>query len=295
MLPRATAAEVFRRDLFEGTNVVVTGGGTGLGLGFATAFARHGASVVVTSRKKENLQRAVAEITAARGKAIAIECDVRDPASVEAMIASTVSQLGSVDVLVNNASALFMAPSEKLSPGGWRAVIETALDGTFYCSSAAARSMIRQKSPGVIIDIIAPNAWTGAPYHAHNGAAKAGIAGLIATLSLEWAKYGIRVNGIAPGPVDTEGGGGVLWSKEGLREAVRESIPAKRFGSREEIAAAALYLASPAAAYVTGDTLVIDGGQQYHWLAWSREELVGRSIHEEFDRRAKDKAGKGQG
>lgn len=246
-----------------GRAAIITGGGTGLGRAMARELARLGARVVLTSRNLEHLEPAAAEIRAAGGEAYAIPCDVREPDQVARMVEEAVARCRGVDILVNNAAGNFVVPAENLSPRGWRAVVGIVLDGTFYCSREVGLRMIRQGRGGAILNILATYAWTGGPGTVHSAAAKAGVLALTRTLAVEWARYGIRVNAIAPGPVDTEGARAQLWPTAEVQQFIRKHIPLQRFGREEEIAHAASYLVSDYAGYITGECLVVDGGQ---WL-----------------------------
>ena len=257
---------------FDGKVAVVTGGGTGIGFGIAKELARLGAHVVLASRKQENLDPAVETIDGIRkGGASAHLLDVRDAESVEKLFAALQEKHGKVDLLVNNAAGNFITPAEQLTPNGWNAVIGIVLNGTFYCSSAFARRAIAAKSGGSILNIIANYAWTGAAGVVHSASAKAAVLAMTQTLAVEWARYGIRVNAMAPGPVHTEGASAKLFPDENVQEGIRKTIPLRRFASTEEIAHAASYLLSDYASYVTGEAFVIDGGQ---WLSgadyWGR-------------------------
>lgn len=251
---------------------IVTGGGTGLGRAIAKRLGRDGLRLVLASRSAAHLDPAVEELRAAGLEAIAVTADVREPPQVEAMVARALEVFGRIDVLVNNAAGNFVCPAEKLSPGGWNAVRATVLDGTFYCSRFAGEVMIRQGS-GCIVNILASYAWGAGPGTIHSACAKAGVLAMTRTLAVEWGRYGIRVNGVCPGPVDTPGAAEKLWPTEAAREALRATIPAGRFGKPEEIAAAVRFLVSEEAAFVNGAVLTVDGGQ---WLVGRvrREEEV---------------------
>lgn len=259
---------------FEGRVGIITGGGTGIGFAMARELARLGATVVLTSRGEEHLAPAVEQLRKETGRAAAahfITVDVRDAEAVEAMAARVEEERGRIDFLVNNAAGNFIVPSDQLSPNGWNTVIGIVLNGTFYCSSAVGRRMIAGKSGGAILNVIANYAWTGAPGVVHSASAKAGVLAMTQTLAVEWARHKIRVNAIAPGPVHTEGASKRLFPDPKIEEGIRRTIPLRRFATLEEVANAASYLLSDYASYVTGEALVIDGGQ---WLSgadyWGR-------------------------
>jgi NAD(P)-dependent dehydrogenase (short-subunit alcohol dehydrogenase family) len=254
MLPEGT---------FDGRVAIVTGGGSGLGRAMALELARLGAAVAVAGRRPEPLAETVALVEENGGRALAHPTDVRDPEAVDALVETTVSELGRVDVLVNNAAGNFVVRAEDLSPNGWRAVVGIVLDGSFLCSRAAGKRMIEQGDGGAILSVIASYAWTGGPGTIHSAAAKAGVVALTRTLAVEWARYGIRVNAICPGPTDTEGAGAALWPTEEDRARVAATVPLGRLATPEEVAAWAAALCSRHASYITGETLTIDGG---HWL-----------------------------
>lgn len=242
---------------------IITGGGTGMGKAMAHRFAALGAKVVVASRKLENLERAAAEIAAQGGEALAVQVDVRHVDQVQAMVERTVEHFGGVDILVNNAAGNFVARAIDLTPNGWNAIVGIVLNGTWFCSQAVAKRMIEQGRGGVMLNIIATYAWTGAPGTAASGAAKAGVLNLTESLAVEWAPHKIRVNAIAPGPVATENTTGQLFGGGALFDIIADENPLKRFGTVEEIADAASFLVSDYASYITGANLTVDGGA---WL-----------------------------
>jgi NAD(P)-dependent dehydrogenase (short-subunit alcohol dehydrogenase family) len=249
---------VYASNLLAGRNVVVTGGGSGLGAEMARRFAELGAHPVVLGRRQEKLDEVVAEIRARGGQATALPCDVRDPAAVERAAA----QIERVDGLVNNAAGNFLAAAEDLSSNGFKAVVDIVLNGTFHCTSSFGKKMIAARK-GAIVNIVTTYAWTGSAFVLPSACAKAGVLAMTRSLAVEWAAYGIRVNAIAPGPVPTEGAFSRLMPDPKLIEMAKERVPLKRFGTPLEIADAAVFLLSDGAGYVTGDCLTVDGGE---WL-----------------------------
>jgi NAD(P)-dependent dehydrogenase (short-subunit alcohol dehydrogenase family) len=249
-----------------GKTAIVTGGGTGMGRAMALEFARLGANVVIASRKQAVIDAAAAEVKALGARAAAIPVDVRDPNLVEAMVSQTVSRFGAVDILVNNAAGNFPVRSLDLTPHGWRAVVEIVLNGTWFCSQAAAKAMIASGRGGSMINIVATYAWHAQPGTVHSAAAKAGVVALTRSLAVEWAPYDIRCNAIAPGAIARTGGADILFGDAERAERMRQSIPVKRFGTVEEIANIAAFLASDYSDYVTGACITADGGR---WLAGS--------------------------
>ncbi len=253
---------------FDGAVVLVTGGGTGLGRAIAVEFGRLGAAVGIVSRKAEHRQAGVLAVREAGARAAEAGCDIRDPEAVATAFDQIESELGPISILVNNAAGNFPVPAEDLSPGGWRAVVEIVLHGTFFCSRELGRRLIGSDRPGSILNIGASYAWTGGPGFAHSAAAKAGVLSLTRSLAVEWAPYGIRVNALVPGlfPHDDETPDIRAVPGRGARDE-EASAPALRTGRLRELGWAATYLASPWAAYVTGHTLVVDGAN------WQRRAL----------------------
>ncbi|HEV7240630.1 MAG TPA: 2,4-dienoyl-CoA reductase [Thermoanaerobaculia bacterium] len=252
---------------FEGRVGIITGGATGIGFAIAREVTRLGARVVIASRKEENLQKAVEQIRSETGRADAAHyhvLDVRDAEAVEGMAAKVDADHGRIDFLLNNAAGNFIVPAEQLSVNGWNSVIGIVLNGTFYCSSAVGKRMIEKKSGGVMLNVIANYAWTGGPGVIHSASAKAGVLALTRTLAVEWARYKIRVNAIAPGPVHTSGASERLFPSEEIAEGIRKTIPLRRFATLLEIAQAASYMLSDYSSYMTGENFVLDGGQ---WLS----------------------------
>jgi NAD(P)-dependent dehydrogenase (short-subunit alcohol dehydrogenase family) len=254
---------MFATRVLAGQTAVVTGGGTGIGLAIARAFGRLGANVVIASRNREHLDRGLAALEDCDCRSLAVTVDVRQPDDVDRMVASTVDAFGRVDILVNNAAGNFICRAEDLSPNGWNSVIGIVLNGSFYCSRAVGRHMIARGGGGSIVSILATYAWTGSAGTIHSAAAKAGVMAMTQTLAVEWAPHQIRVNAVAPGPIESPGAARQLWSSDKAVAALTESVPLGRWGKADEIADAVSFLVSPHAAYITGDVLTVDGGQ---WL-----------------------------
>ena len=252
---------MFDARVLEGQTAIVTGGGTGIGLAIARALGSHGANVVIASRSQEHLDAGAAALRDAGCQPLAIPVDVRQPAEVDAMVARTLAAFGRIDILINNAAGNFICRAEDLSPNGWNAVIGIVLNGSFYCSRAVGRHMIARTGGGSIVSILANYAWTGSAGTIHSASAKAGVLAMTQTLAVEWARHQIRVNAVAPGPIESPGAARQLWSSEEAIDRITETVPLGRWGTAEDVAHAVLFLVSPHAAYVTGDVLTVDGGQ----------------------------------
>ncbi len=251
--------DVFRDGVLTGHVALVTGGGTGICRGIAAAYARLGADVCIVSRKQDVLDATAKELSAATGRTIlGVAADVRNPDAIAAAVKATVDRFGKLDTLVNGAAGNFLAPAAALSPNGFRTVIDIDLNGTFNASRAAFE-LLQKAGDALILNISATLHYHGTPRQIHASAAKAGVDAVTKNLAVEWGRFGIRVCGIAPGPIaDTEGMKRLAPGEVG--DKARAAIPVGRFGSIEEIAAAAVFLRSPAAAYISGHVLVVDGG-----------------------------------
>ena len=244
--------------------IIVTGGSSGMGKYMAQKFAKENFNVVITGRDLDRLMEAKKEIEIKTDSVFPVQMDVRSPEDVDKMVTETCNKFGRIDVLINNAAGNFICPAENLSINGWKSVIDIVLNGTFYCSSAVGKYWMENKIHGTIINMVATYAWNAGAGVAHSAAAKAGVLSLTRTLAVEWGtKYGIRVNAIAPGPIERTGGVAKLLQSEEEAKKITESVPLKRFGKPEEIAELAFFLSSEKAAYINGECITMDGGQ---WL-----------------------------
>lgn len=252
----------FRPDLLANKRALVTGGGSGICKGIARAFLAHGAEVSIVGRKEDRLKAAADELTEATGqRCLPLAGDVRDYDRVAAVVQQHLEELGSLDIVVNGAAGNFLCPAAKLSSNGFDTVMDIDTGGTFNVSKAAFESWLGEHG-GCVLNISATLHYGATPLQAHASAAKAAVDALTRSLAVEWGPAGIRVVGIAPGPIDdTEGVARLL--PPGLRQRAEQGIPLRRFGRIEEIANVALFLVSDAASLVTGTTVVADGGA---WL-----------------------------
>jgi citronellol/citronellal dehydrogenase len=249
---------IFRPGLFADQVILVTGGGSGLGRCIAHELASLGATPVLAGRREEPLLRVVAEIDAAGGRAEHTVLNIRDREAVDAAIAEVVRKHDRIDGVVNNAGGQFPSEAGELKPKGWLAVVDTNLNGTWWVSQAAYRHAFRKQHRGAIVNIVA-DVWMGAPGMVHTGAARAGVMNMTITLAAEWARDGVRVNAVAPGPILTSGL--AKYPEEIQRRALDEVriTPPSRLGTESEISSAVVFLLSPAAAYVSGETMKVDG------------------------------------
>ena len=274
--------KMLRDDALKGKVIVVTGGGSGLGKAMTKYFLELGARVAITSRDLEKLQNTAAELeTETGGKCLPIQCDVRHYAEVENMLQAVLKAFGKVDVLLNNAAGNFISPTERLSANAFDTVIDIVLKGTKNCTLAFGKHWIDSKQQSsTILNIVTTYAWTGSAYVVPSATAKAGVLAMTRSLAVEWAKYGIRSNAIAPGPFPTKGAWDRLLPGD-LAEKfdMAKKVPLKRVGDHQELANLAAYLVSDFSAYVNGEVVVIDGGE---WLKGAGQFNILEAIPEEL-------------
>jgi NAD(P)-dependent dehydrogenase (short-subunit alcohol dehydrogenase family) len=250
---------------FKGKTVLITGGGTGLGRSMGKYLLELGANLVITSRKKEVIEKAAAELAQQTGgQVLAVPCDVRKYEEIENVLKQTESRFGKVDAVINNAAGNFISPTERLSHRAFDIVVDIVLKGTYYTTLAAGKNWIAKQQPGIFLNIVTTYAWTGSGFVVPSACGKAGVLALTRSLAVEWAKYNIRSNAIAPGPFPTEG----AWSRLLPGDLVNqfdpaERVPLKRVGHHQELANLAAYLVSDYSSYVNGEVITIDGGE---WL-----------------------------
>jgi NAD(P)-dependent dehydrogenase (short-subunit alcohol dehydrogenase family) len=261
---------MFKNDLLKDRGIFLSGGGSGLGRSMALHFATLGAKMFIIGRREDPLKETCEEIRSAGGNAAYSTCDVRDFAAVEAAADKAHAEFGNIDTVVNNAAGNFMARTEKLSPHAFDTVVSIVLNGSFHCTQAFARKWIAQKKPGNVLSIVTTYAAAncGSGFVVPSSCAKAGVLAMTTSLAVEWAKYNIRLNAVAPGPFPTEGAWSRLMPSKQFEEHSRNANPMKRFGRHQELTNLAAFLISDMAQYINGECVVIDGGQ---WLQGAGE------------------------
>jgi NAD(P)-dependent dehydrogenase (short-subunit alcohol dehydrogenase family) len=253
---------IFKPGLFDGKVALITGGGTGIGFRIAAELAHLGATVILASRKQENLDKAAQKINNTGGKAIAVVCNIRDEESVKACIAESIKQAGKIDFLVNNGGGQFPSPAELINRKGWHAVIETNLTGTFFMTQEVFNKQL-MNTGGAVVNIIA-NMRNGFPMMVHTGAARAAVENFTKTLATEWGRYGVRINSVAPGTINSSGLEKYDEQYKDFIYGFAKNNQTYRLGSEAEVAASVIFLLSPAASFITGITLQVDGGESLY-------------------------------
>ncbi len=273
---------MLKEGSLDGQVIVVTGGGSGLGKAMTTYFLELGAKVVISSRNIDKLKKTAKELEdKTGGKVLPVQCDVRHYDQVEAMLESTLKEFGKVDGLLNNAAGNFISPTERLSSNAFDTIIDIVLKGTKNCTLAFGKHWIdiKQKK-ATVLNIVTTYAWTGSSYVVPSATAKAGVLAMTRSLAVEWAKYGIRFNAIAPGPFPTKGAWDRLLPGD-LKDKfdMKKKIPLRRMGEHQELANLAAYLMSDFSAYINGEVVTIDGGE---WLQGAGEFNMLESIPQEM-------------
>lgn len=254
---------MFQTDLFKDKRIFITGGGSGIGYVMAKQFLNLGASVAIASRKQERIDKAAKELSEF-GNCYGTTLDIRKEEEAARVGEELEKEFGGLDILINNAGGQFPSPAKDISPNGWRAVVNNNLNGTFIITQALANKFFIPQKSGNIVNIIA-DIYRGFPGMAHTGAARAGVDNLTKSLSIEWVNYNIRVNAVAPGVIKSSG---LEQYPEELLQGFYNRIPMKRLGTMEEVGWLAVFLASPMAAFITGETVYVDGGQRLWGDAW---------------------------
>lgn len=256
--------QIFRPDLFKGKTALVTGGGRGIGLAIAKGFARFGANVVIASRNTDNLASAGEELRSMGAPYLSVPTNIREIADVENLVSTATEKFGQIDFLINNAGGQFPARPSQISDGGWRAVVDLNLNGTWNMCSRVA-PLMAQRGYGAIVNVVHVYAFNrGAPPFVHSGAARAGVVSMTQSMSYYLARKGVTINALAPGTIDTQGVHEEEFDSaeyQDLAESTLRDVPAHRMGTAEEMAAITLFLCSPAARYINGASIVADGAQ----------------------------------
>ena len=259
---------MFRDDLLRDKQVLITGGGTGIGKGMAKRFGSLGAKIAILGRREEVLKETAQELTSNGISIIYHKCDVRDPEQIREAVDYFEKEFQQIDVLVNNAAGNFAYPTEKLSAHAVDSVLNIVLHGTLYMTIEVGRRWIKSGQKGVVLDIVTPYAWTGSAYVVPSAAAKAGVLAVVRSLAVEWAKYGIRHVAIAPGIFPTPATQKNLFPLEGMEEMLKDRVPLGRVGKMKELSNLAAYLISEEASFINGEVITIDGGE---WLKGAGE------------------------
>ena len=287
------SAKMLRDDALKGKVIVVTGGGSGLGKAMTHYFMELGAKVAITSRELDKLKNTAKELESETGgSCLAVQCDVRHYDQVEAMLQEVLKTYGKVDVLLNNAAGNFISPTERLSANAFDTVLDIVLKGSKNCTLAFGKHWIDSKQgSSTILNIVTTYAFTGSAYVVPSAAAKAGVLAMTRSLAVEWAKYGIRSNAIAPGPFPTQGAWDrLLPGNLADKFDISKKVPLKRVGNHQELANLAAYLVSDFSAYINGEVIVIDGGE---WLQGAGEfnmlEAIPKELWDKFEMMIKAK------
>lgn len=256
---------MLKEDALSGKTIIVTGGGTGLGRAMSTYFLKTGANVVITSRKLDVLTKSAAEMEAETGgKVLPLQCDVRNPDEIEAVLNASIANFGQVNGLLNNAAGNFILPTERLSANAFSTIIDIVLKGTANCTMALGKYWIKEKLQGTILNIVTTYAFTGSGYVVPSACAKGGVLAMTRSLAAEWGKFGIRTNAIAPGPFPTKGAWDRLLPGDMAKKFdFKNRVPLKRVGEHQELANLAAFMMSDFSGYINGEVITIDGGE---WL-----------------------------
>lgn len=257
---------MFQTELFQGKTALVTGGGSGIGLEIARQMILHGAEVYIASRKPERLAQGMA-LLQPLGNVHSFQLDIREPEQVASLADTIAEKSGKLDILVNNAGGQFPSLAEEITPKGWNAVINTNLNGTWFVTQAMAKRFFFAQQHGAVVNIVV-NHFRGFPGMAHTGAARAAVSNLAQSLAVEWAQKGVRLNCVAPGIIQSSG---LEQYPPELLTGISKHVPMKRLGSTTEVAMLVLFLASPMAAYMTGETIYMDGGAHLWGDIWQYE------------------------